>query len=96
MSDEYSVLEEERKKHQEVTPSDATRLARLTVELVDQIRSQVGLVGFLKSPHLQQALRGAIFEFLYDNEIVPLESADALADRLLEVAKANHARLSGE
>ena len=51
------------------------------------------MVGFLKNAHAQEVLRGAIFTFLDDHEIVPFEIADAVADRLLELAKANHAKL---
>jgi type I restriction enzyme, R subunit len=47
----------------------------------------------LKNMHAQTVLRGAIFTFLDDHEIVPFDSADAVADRLLELAKANHAKL---
>ncbi|MGB8931725.1 MAG: type I restriction endonuclease subunit R [Anaeromyxobacteraceae bacterium] len=89
----FALLREERQKHQPVSASDAKALAGLTVELVGTIRTEIGVVGFLKNPHAQEVLRGAIFTFLDDHEIVPFESADAVADQLLELAKANHARL---
>jgi len=63
------------------------------VQLVDAIRVEVGVVGFWKNAHAQEVLRGVVFTFLDDHEIVPFDSADAMADRLLELAKANHARL---
>jgi type I restriction enzyme, R subunit len=34
-------------------------------------------------------LRGEIFTFLDDYEIVPFEDADGVADRVMELAKAN-------
>jgi type I restriction enzyme, R subunit len=89
----FAILKEERQKHQPVTASDARWLAGLTVQLVDTIRAEVGVVGFWKNAHAQEVLRGAVFTFLDDHEIVPFDSADAVADRLLELAKANHARL---
>jgi type I restriction enzyme, R subunit len=89
----FALLREERQKHQPVSASDAKALARLTAELVASIRSEVSVVGFLKNMHAQTVLRGAIFTFLDDHEIVPFDSADAVADRLLELAKANHAKL---
>jgi hypothetical protein len=50
-----------------------------------------------KSPrcNAQQVLRGQIFDFLDCNEVVRFERADAMANRLMELAKANHARLVG-
>ncbi len=55
---------------------------------------QVGADYYITKPcTAQEVLRGAIFTFLDDHEIVPFDRADALADRLLELAKANHAKL---
>jgi type I restriction enzyme R subunit len=89
----FAVLKEERKKHQAVTPGDAKTLAGLTVELVARIRAEVNVVGFLRNAHAQSVLRGAIFEFLSDHDIVPFDRADAVSDQLLELAKANHSKL---
>jgi hypothetical protein len=36
---------------------------------------------------------GNVFTFLADNELVAFDRADAVADRLVEFAKAHHARL---
>ncbi len=89
----FAVLKEERQKNQPLTASDAKWLTGLTVQLVAAIHAEVSVVGFLKNAHAQEVLRGAIFTFLDDHEIVPFDSADAVADRLLELAKANHAKL---
>ena len=35
----------------------------------------------------------AVFTFLDDHEIVPFDRADAVADRVMELAKANHTKL---
>jgi hypothetical protein len=89
----FAILQEERQKHQPVPASDARWLAELTVRLVDTIRGEIDVVGFWKNTHAQGVLRSAVFTFLDDHEIVPFDSADAVADRLLELAKAKHARL---
>jgi type I restriction enzyme R subunit len=89
----FAVLKEERQKHQAVGGSDAKWLTGLTAQLVATIRGEIGVVGFWKNAHAQDVLRSAVFTFLDDNEIVPFDSADAVADRLLELAKANHPRL---
>lgn len=63
------------------------------MQLVATIRTEVSVVAFWKNAHAQEVLRGAVFTFLDDHEIVPIERADAVADRLLELAKANHPKL---
>ena len=68
-------------------------LAGLTIQLVDHIRAQTSVVGFWSNPHAREVLRGEIFTFLDDYEIVPFEDADAVADRLMELAKANQQKL---
>jgi len=89
----FAILKEERQKEQPVTPSDAKWLTGLTIQLVSTIRAEVSVVGFWKNVHAQEVLRGAVFTFLDDHEIVPFDRADAVADRLLELAKANQAKL---
>ena len=42
----------------------------------------------------QEDLRGKLFVFLYDNNVVDFDRADAVADRLMDLAKANHAKLA--
>jgi type I restriction enzyme R subunit len=88
------VLKEERSKQTVVGAADATWLAELTVDLVDRvIREAVGAVGFWKSVPRQEELRSKLFMFVDENEIVDFERADALADRLMDLVKANAERL---
>lgn len=88
-----AVLKEEREKEGPVSDADVAWLARLTIELVDHIRSQTSVVGFWSNSYAREVLRGEIFTFLDDYEIVPFEDADAVADRLMALAKANQDRL---
>ncbi|MGI8921469.1 MAG: type I restriction endonuclease subunit R [Solirubrobacteraceae bacterium] len=88
-----AVLTEEREKGGPVSDADLSWLAGLTVQLVDHIRTQASVVGFWSNAHAREVLRGEIFTFLDDYEIVPFEDADAVADRLIELAKANHHKL---
>jgi type I restriction enzyme R subunit len=89
----FAVLKEERESETPVPPSDLKWLAGLTIQLVDHVRAEVSIVGFWKNAHAQEVLRGQIFTFLDDHEVVSFERADAVADRLMELARANHARL---
>jgi hypothetical protein len=53
----------------------------------------VTTVGFWKSAPLQSELHGKLFVFLDENEVVDFDQADVVADRLLDLAKANHEKL---
>lgn len=88
-----AILKEEREKQGPVSDSDLAWLAGLTIQLVDRIRTQSAVVGFWANPHAREVLRGEIFTFVDDTEIVPFEDADAVADRLMELAKANQDKL---
>ncbi len=68
---------------------------RTDLELVDRlIRDDVSNVGFWKSAIRQDELRGKIFVFLDDSNVVDFDRADAVADRLMDLARANHERLT--
>ncbi|MFP2904761.1 type I restriction endonuclease subunit R [Pyxidicoccus sp. 3LFB2] len=91
----FDVLKEERGKIGPVSKNDQEWLAGLTLEMVERlIRDEVSNVGFWKSATRQEELRGKLFIFLDDNEIVDFDRADAVADRLMDLAKANHAKLA--
>ena len=52
------------------------------------------LVGFWKSATRQEELRGQVFTFLTDLELVEFSRAD-VADAIMELAKANQSKLAG-
>jgi type I restriction enzyme, R subunit len=88
-----AVLQEERAKDHPVSGSDVTWLVGLTVQLVDRISAETAVVGFWSNSHAQEVLRGQIFTFLDDYEVVDFDRADRVADRLMELAKANRHKL---
>jgi type I restriction enzyme R subunit len=91
----FDILREERGKTAPVSTKDQQWLAERTLELVDRlIRDEVSNVGFWKSAIRQDELRGKIFVFLDDSNVVDFDRADAVADRLMDLAKANHERLT--
>ncbi len=69
------------------------RLRELVVELVDHIRQEIALVGFWQRAHAREGLRSWIFQTLDDADVLPFGRLDAMADKLMELAKANHQRL---
>ncbi len=90
----FDLLKEERSKAAPVRGADVAWLASLTLNMVERlIRDVVSNVGFWKSAPRQTELHGKLVVFLDDNGIVELEQADAVADRLMDLAKANQPRL---
>lgn len=89
----FDLLEQEQAKEGPARGMDGRRLAALTVELVEEIRHAVSVVDFWKSPARQRELHGLIFLFLDDNGLVDFDRAEEVADRLVELTRANHHRL---
>ncbi len=89
----FAVLLQEREKDGALTADAAKVLTEQTRALVEVIRSEVSVVGFWRATIAQQQLRGQVFAFLADNDVVVFERAGVVADRLMELAKANHERL---
>lgn len=102
----FDVLKEEREKEAPIGAGDREWLAELTLKMVEAlVRPALRLVGFWKNASRQEELRGRLFEFLVGDsdvilgdhdaeEIVPFDRADAVADRLMELAKANDTKLA--
>jgi type I restriction enzyme R subunit len=70
------------------------RFVPLTVELVDHIRQEVTVRDFWRNTHAQNVLRSWIVRFLDDNNIIDFERQEAVADRLVQLAKARHVSLT--
>jgi len=75
-------------------------LRQLTVDIVRQIWAELGLVGFWQNVHAQNSLRCRLATRLAEpmvdgDDLFDFARTTALADRLVELAKANHARLVG-
>jgi len=64
-----------------------------TVELVDHIRQEIGVVDFWRNLHAQNLLRSWTVRFLDEQDLVPYDRQRPAADRVVELAKALHARL---
>ncbi|MEQ8456656.1 MAG: type I restriction endonuclease subunit R [Sandaracinaceae bacterium] len=91
----FDLLKQEREKEAPVRGADVKWLAELAVQLVERVvRPTVNVVGFWKNAPRQEELRGQIFMFLDESEVVDFDRADAVADRLMELAKANDHKLT--
>ncbi len=87
------VLKQEVGGGGELPADQVSELAKLIVELVAHVRQEIALKDFWKNAHAQEVLRKSVFQMLDDEDILPLERLGAVADRILELAKANHAKL---
>lgn len=70
------------------------RLCAVTVDLVEHIQQEIGIVGFWSKPQARETLRSWIFTTLDDANVLPFKRLEAVADKLMELAKANHQRLA--
>jgi type I restriction enzyme R subunit len=76
-------------------PSDHLMvLCQITVELVEYIQQEIRLVGFWQNAHAQTVLRKWIFQYLDAKDVLPIERLQEVADRVVELAKANHGKLT--
>jgi type I restriction enzyme R subunit len=89
------ILLDEATDGQPPSKEQVQHYAELTVELVDHMRQEVRLVDFWRNAHAQNVLRSWVaVDFLDANDVVPFERQQAVADRLVELAKALHTRLA--
>ncbi len=87
------VIRQEVAKGGAVPREELQRLAAITRDLVAYIRAEIALADFWNKPPAQEALRRRIFQILDDANVLPLSRLDELADRLLELARVNSAKL---
>ncbi len=69
-------------------------LAEVTIDVVDHIQQEIRLVGFWQNAHAQEVLHRWLVQFLDDQNLLPFDRLSHAADRVVELAKANHAKLS--
>jgi len=82
-----------RKEKGDVSPEELNALAQITIELVEHIQQEIRIVGFWRKAQAQEALRNWIVQFLDDHDVLEYDRLPEVADRLVELAKANQYRL---
>ena len=87
------ILVEEVAEDGIISHDDLPRLAGHTVEMVDHIRQEILMVDFWRNTYAQSVLRAWLAQYLDRNDVVPFKRQQAVADQLLELAKARHTRL---
>jgi len=83
-----------------LAPAQAAVLRDATVILVAHLRGEVGVVGFWQNTYAQNVLRKWVVQHLDGQQVdghdlFKLDRLSELADRVVELAKANHSKLVG-
>jgi len=90
----YDLLRVETTGDKKLTGEALEQMCTLTVELVAHLQQEIGIVGFWSKAQAQADLRSWVFQTLDDADVLPFDKLDAVADKLMELAKANHHRLA--
>jgi len=82
----------------ELTLTQAAVLRSATMTLVDHLRQEIGVVGFWQNAYAQDVLRKWVVQHLDGQQVdghdlFKLDRLSEVADRVIELAKANHSRL---
>ena len=83
-----------------LAPAQAAALRDATVTLVAHLRSEIGVVGFWQNTYAQDVLRKWVVQHLDGQQVdghdlFKLDRLSHVADRVVELAKANHSKLVG-
>jgi type I restriction enzyme R subunit len=83
-----------------LAPAQAAVLRDATVTLVAHLRREIGVVGFWQNTYAQDVLRKWVVQHLDrqqvdGHDLFKLDRLSEVADRVVELARANHSRLVG-
>lgn len=87
------VLRQEVTGGGELPPDRLKALCEVTIDVVEHVRQEIRLVGFWQNLHAQTVLRKWLVQYLDRRDVVPFDRLQEVADRLVELAKANHVKL---
>jgi type I restriction enzyme R subunit len=79
----------------QVDSGTANKLLEATEELVAIIQQEIAIPNFWKPSHIpdQEVLKQQLFTVLMMGDLVPSGEAEAVAERLFDLARSNHGRL---
>ncbi|MCB8978615.1 MAG: type I restriction endonuclease subunit R [Ardenticatenaceae bacterium] len=91
----FRLLAEEAQQDGDLTSDDLDRLVNVTFAMVEHIRQDIQKVDFWRNPVAQENLRSWILQFLDNEEIIAnFDRVDAIAGQIVDIARANHMRLT--
>lgn len=85
----YGLLEAEFATGTDLPDEVRAELLHLAEEIVRDIIDHAGIVRFWRNPHAQDELRRQFIYTLDDRDLFPFSEQAAIADRLMELARAN-------
>ena len=85
----------------ELSPPQAAVLRQATTELVAHLRREIAVVGFWQNTYAQDVLRKWVVQHLDGQQVdgrdlFKLDRLSEVADRVVELARANHSKLVGD
>ncbi len=89
----FDVLKKEAYGDEKIEGKKLNQLCATTVEMVDHIKQEAAIEDFWKKAQAQKALSSWVFQALDDADLVEFDKLEAVVDRLMELAKANHHKL---
>lgn len=87
------ILRQEVASGADLHPDRLMALCRITIELVEHIQQEIRLVDFWGNRNAQMGLRSWIVQCLDAKDVLSFERLQEVADRIVELAKANHWKL---
>jgi type I restriction enzyme R subunit len=90
----YDILVEEARKERELRAEQRADMAEMTAQVVTLLLRHLRRVDFWRNPQSRTELQRKIASMLDDHRVVSLDRQEAVADRLVELAKALNERLT--
>ena len=90
----YGLLESEFATDATLPDEIRADVMHLAEEIVVEVTDHAGIVRFWHNPHAQDELRKEIIHTLDDRDLFPFSEQAAVADRLMELARANQSLIS--
>lgn len=90
----YGLLEAEFATDGTVADGVRIDIVHVAQEIVVQVEESTSIVRFWDNPHAQNTLRNQLIHTLDDRDLVPFEEQAPLADKLMELAKANRSLIA--
>ncbi|WP_068278894.1 type I restriction endonuclease subunit R [Aldersonia kunmingensis] len=90
----YGLLESEFATDATLPEEVRIDIVHLAQEIVVAVETNASIVRFWHNPHAQDTLRKQLIHMLDDRDLFPFEEQAPLADKLMELAKANQALIA--
>ena len=90
----YGLLEAEFATDASLPDEVQIDIVHLAQEIVVQVEANASMVRFWHNPHAQETLRKQLIHTLDDRDLFPFEEQAPLADKLMELAKANQSLIA--